>query len=147
MSRKEIKIRLKRSEKTFLEEFLKKGNRKARAIARANILLMANKGMSTGSIVDAIGTHRQSVWRIKNRYMAEGLDKALHEKARPGQPRKYTEKHEAEIIALACTDPPKGRRRWTIQLLTDALGGRKNFKTVNRESVRLVLKKRRQNPG
>lgn len=147
MSRKEIRIRLKRSEKTFLEDFLKKGNRKARAIARANILLMADKGMSAESIVESLGIHRQRVWRTKKRYIAEGLDNALQEKARPGQPRKYTEKHEAEIIALACTDPPKGRRRWTIQLLTDALGGRKNFKNANRETVRLVLKKRRQNPG
>ena len=147
MSRDEIKIRLKKKEQHFLEIFLRKGTKKARAIARANILLMANKGMSTESIVEAIGTHRQTVWRIKKRCAAKGLEQALKEKPRPGQPRKYAEKHEAEIIAFACTNPPKGRKRWTIQLLTDTLRKKNNFKTMNRESVRLVLKKRGQNLG
>lgn len=147
MSRDEIKIRLKKNERTFLKNFLRKGTKKARAIARASILLMANKGMSTESIVEATGTHRQTVWRIKKRYVADGLEQSLKEKSRPGQPVKYTQKHEAEIIALACTDPPKGRKRWTIQLLADALRSRNRFKSANRESVRLVLKKRGQSLG
>ena|SRR3989338_5008535 len=147
MSRKEISVNLKRSEKTFLKDFLKKGNKKARAIARANILLLADNGMSTEKISEATNTHRQRIWRTKKRYVEEGLDKTLKEKPRPGQPRKYAEKHEAEIIAFACTNPPKGRKRWTIQLLTDTLRKKSNFKTVNRESVRLVLKKRGQSLG
>lgn len=147
MSRDEIKIRLKKKELEFLGDFLRKGSKKARAIARANILLMANKGMSTESIVEAIGTHRQTVWRIKKRYAAKGLKEALKEKPRPGQPVKYTEKHEAEIIAFACTNPPKGRKRWTIQLLTERMKKKRGCGTINRESVRLVLKKREQSLG
>lgn len=147
MSRDEIKIRLKKKERDFLENFLRKGSKKARAIARANILLMAHKGISTESIVEAIGIHRQTVWRIKKRYAAKGLEEALKEEPRPGQPRKYKEKHEAEIIALACTDPPKGKKRWTIQLLTQRMRKKRGCGTINRESVRLVLKKRGQSLG
>lgn len=130
-----------------MEGFVKKGTKKARAIARANVLLLADEGYSTKSISEITKVHRQSVWRIKKRYLEEGLESALEEKPRPGQPTKYTEKHEAEIIALACTSPPEGRKRWTLQLLTDEAQKRPDFKTVNRESIRLILKKARLSPG
>ena len=141
MSRKEIKIKLKKSERNFLKIFLKKGSKKARAIARANILLMADKGLVTEDISEALGIHRQSVWRIKKRYMDAGIGEVLRERQRSGQPRKYTDRHNTEIIALACTSPPKGRKRWTVRLLTEHVRKKKGVKTINRESVRLVLKK------
>lgn len=147
MARKEIMTRLKKGERAFLRDFVQKGNAKARAIARANILLMANKGMSTEAITKATGVHRQRVWRTKTRYAKEGLMNTLREKPRSGQPRKYTDKHEAEIIALACASPPEGRKRWTMELLTECMRKKKGAKTMNRETVRLVLKKRGRSLG
>lgn len=134
-------IKLKKEDLNFLRKFIKKGTKKARAIARANALLLANEGYSNSVISKATGLHRQSIWRIKKRYLEGGLNSALEDKPRPGQPRKYTEKHEAEIIAQACTEPPEGRKRWTIQLLVKKLRKKNEFETINRESVRLVLKK------
>ncbi|MGC9444919.1 MAG: helix-turn-helix domain-containing protein [Candidatus Methanospirareceae archaeon] len=54
---------------------------------------------------------------------------------------------EAEIITLACTSPPDGRVRWTIRLLAEKLNEREGFETINRETVRLVLKKAKLDLG
>ena len=144
---KNLKIKLEKKERKFLKDFLKKGTKKARAIARANVLLLADEGWETDTISKMVNVHRQRVWRIKKRYMKEGLKSALEEKPRSGQPRKYNEKHNAEIIATACTKAPRGRKRWTIRLLTKTLKKRNGFQTLNRESVRLVLKKTRPSLG
>jgi len=142
-----LRIELTEEEREFLHQFVKTGTKKARAIARANVLLLVDEGCSNDEISKLAKVHRQSIWRTKKRYLEEGLDSALEEKPRPGQPKKYIEKQEAEIIAMACTDPPRGRKRWTIRLLTDEMKKKKGFKTINRESVRLILKKRKLNLG
>ena len=144
---KNIKIKLEKKERKFLKDFLKNGTKKARAIARANVLLLADEGWETDTISKMVNVHRQRVWRIKKRYLKDGLNSALEEKPRSGQPRKYKEKHNAEIIATACTKAPKGRKRWTIRLLTKTLKRKRGFRTLNRESVRLILKKTKQSLG
>lgn len=144
---RELPVVLKPGERKFLKAFLRSGTRKARAIARANILLLADRGYATNEISEALNVHRQRVWRVKQRYAREGLETALGEKPRSGQPKKYGEKHEAEIIATACTNPPAGSKRWSIELLTEALRKRSGFSTLNRESVRLVLKKAKRSLG
>lgn len=140
-------VHLSEKECGYLKEFVKKGEKKARMIARANILLLADEGYDNETLSKLANVHRQSIWRTKKRYLTEGLQSALEEKPRTGQPRKYTNKHEAEIIALACTTPPKGRKRWSMILLTETLKQKKGFKTINRESIRLILKKQKPNPG
>jgi len=144
---KNLKIKLKKEERKFLQDFLKKGTKKARAIARANVLLLADEGWETDTISKMVKVHRQKVWRVKKRYLKEGLKSALEEKLRSGQPRKYNEKHEAEIIAQACTSAPKGRKRWTVRLLTKKLRQKKELRKINRETVRLILKKTKQSLG
>lgn len=138
---KSLQIKLKKEEREFLENFIKKGTKKAREIARANVLLLLNEGWEVSEIAKIAKVHRQRIWRIKKRFLKEGLESTLEEKSRSGQPKKYTKKHEAEIIAQACTSAPKGRKRWTVRLLTKEVKKKKGFKTINRESVRLVLKK------
>ena len=138
---KNLKIKLKKEEREFLQDFLKKGTKKARAIARANVLLLAGEGWETDTIAKMVNVHRQRIWRIKKRFLEEGLESALEEKPRSGQPPKYTKRHEAEIIAQACTSAPKGRKRWSVRLLAKELKKKKGLGTINRESVRLVLKK------
>lgn len=144
---KNLKIKLKKEERKFLREFLKKGTKKARAIARANVLLFADEGWKTDTIAKMVRVHRQRVWRIKKEYLQGGLHSALNEKPRSGQPPKYKEEHKAMIIATACTSPPKGRKRWTVRLLATKLRSEKGFKTITRESIRLVLKKTKLSLG
>lgn len=141
------KLNLKEEEHKLLQAYLKKGTKKARAISRANILLLLGEGWEINTISEMLKVHRQKIWRTKKRFFEEGLEKSLEEKPRSGQPRKYTPKHEAEIIAEACTKAPKGRKRWTVRLLAKKLKKMKGFKTINRESIRLVLKKRKLSLG
>jgi transposase len=135
------RIRLNDKEVEYLRAFVKKGRKSARELTRARILLLVNEGRTENEIKDILGICRATVSNVKKRYRKEGLQRALTEKPRPGQPRKYTDKQKAEIIAMACTDPPRGMKRWTIRLLTEEMRKKKDFKTINRETVRLVLKK------
>ena len=141
------RISLTLDEREFLQRFVRTGTKKARAIRRAKILLLLDDDYSNEEISKMTDVHRQSIWRTKKRFLEEGLDSVLNERPRPGQPRKYLEKQEAEIIAMACTDPPKGRERWTVRLLTERMRRRKDFETLNRETVRLILKKAKLGPG
>lgn len=142
-----IEINLSSNERKYLEQFVKTGTKKARAISRAKVLLFADERYNNDEITKITGVHRQGIWRTKKRYVDEGLSSVLNEKPRPGQPKKYTPKQEAEIIAMACTNPPKGRKRWTIRLLTERMKRRNDFETINRETVRLILKKAKLNLG
>jgi len=92
-------------------------------------------------IEDFLNVDRLTIWRTKKKYLEQGVEKALEEQERPGQPVKYTTDQQAELAALACGPCPAGRRRWTIRLLTEVLKGKPGFETINRESVRLALKK------
>ena len=141
------KLKLKPKEIRFLKQFTGKGKRSARALKRANILLLLDKVETGDSIADKLNVHRDTVYNVKRRYLKEGLDVALSEKQRPGQPIKYDKKKEAGIIAYACTSPPEGRSRWSIRLLTEELSKKKEFKTVKREAIRLILKKHKLNHG
>lgn len=142
-----MKLKLKRREAKFLKGFTKKGNKNARVFRRATILLLLDKGETGDSIAEKLNVNRDTVYNVKRRYLHEGLNGALQDKSRPGQPLKYKTKHRAEIIAYACTRPPEGRKRWSIRLLTEELQKKKGFTTINRETIRLVLKKTTPNLG
>lgn len=141
------KISFTEDEIKYLTDFIKRGRKSTRELTRARILLLIHDGKTEMEIKEILHICRATVSNTKKRYRKEGLQSSLSEKPRSGQPRKYTNKHEAEIIAMACTDPPKGRNRWTIQLLTERMKRRKCFETLNRESVRLVLKKAKLDLG
>jgi putative transposase len=141
------KLKLKSKEVTFLKQFTRKGKKSARALKRANILLLLNKGENGDSISPKLNVNRDTVYNVKGRYLNEGLDVALSEKQRSGQPVKYDKKKKAEIIAYACTEPPEGRKRWTVRLLAEEISKEKGFETINRESIRLTLKKVEQSRG
>ncbi|AKB37763.1 Mobile element protein [Methanosarcina siciliae C2J] len=93
-----------------------------------------------------MGVGRSTALRIRKRYHEEGLQSALVDKPRSGQPKKYNERHAAEIIALACTKPPEGRKRWSLSLLCEELRKREGFETINKETIRLILKKNKIKP-
>jgi len=134
-------IKLTEKEVEYLNAFIKKGRKSARELTRARVLLLVNLGRTEMEIKDMLGICRATVSNIKKRYREEGLQSALTERPRLGQPKKYTERHEAEIIAQACTKSPDGRKRWSLTLLTEELRKKEGFETINRESVRLILKK------
>ena len=143
-------IKLKKRQLAYLKNFVKTGTKSARAIARANILRLAHECKTEEEIAKMLAVCRATVCNVKKRYRLEGLESALDEKPRSGQPIKYTDKHKADIIALTCSNPPEGREKWTLELLVEHLGTNPNFKDVpdiNHESVRLILKKAAQSHG
>jgi transposase len=110
-------------------------------------LLLLHKGKKDSEIIDFLDVDRATIWRTKQRYLKEGLQEALQEKQRSGQPAKYGPKQKAEIIATACSEPPEGRARWTLELLSDKLKEKEGLSSINRETIRLILKKTNVNPG
>jgi transposase len=141
-----LNINLKNSEMKFLTKFIRKGKKNARSLTRARILLLANKGKGDTEIANTLGVGRSTALRIRKRYLEEGLQSALLDKPRPGQPEKYNERHAVEITALACTKPPEGRKRWSLVLLCEELKKKEGFETINRETIRLILKKNKIKP-
>ena len=144
---KETELVLSESDRRTLSAFRSKGVHPAREVNRAHVLLAMDSGVADATISEVVGLGRTALWRTRAAYCQGGLEYALHDEARPGQPRKYLTDQEAEVVALACSEPPSGRKRWTIGLLTAAARKHPNLASVNRETVRQMLKKTIASPG
>ena len=123
------------------------GQHSAREVTRAHILLAAEARVPTAQIQQVLGVSRMVIWRTQSAYTEKGLDYALYDAARPGQPTKYGTDQEAEVVALACSQPPEGAVRWTVRSLTIAARHRPKLEDINRESIRQILKKTSVNLG
>ena len=140
-------FKLQNKDREFLENLTKTGKRNSKEFERAYILLALDKGKKHNEIEDFYNVSRISIWRVKNKYKKVGAQEAIKDELHPGQPPKYKEKEKAEIVALACTKAPEGRARWTIELLEKTLKQREGMETINRETIRLTLKKMNVNLG
>ena len=137
----DAKLKLNARERDYLRAFKKSGGLSLREFNRATILLFLDKGLTISEIGNLLEVERTTIWRIKKRYLQYGLEVALIEDSRSGQPTKYTTRHLAELTALACGPVPEGRRRWTIRLLVKELNKQEGFETITYGSVRKLLKK------
>src|SRR5438552_9241489 len=117
---KSNQIKLPSGDQRFLEGFRSKGQHSARETTRAHILLASQAGVPAVRIQEVLGVSRMVIWRTHSAYREKGLDYALYDAARPGQPSKYGTDQEAEVVSLACSQRPEGASRWTIRLLTIA---------------------------
>ena len=129
------------TDRNYLSKFIRTGKKTGKELVRAYVLLALDKGERQGDISRYYHVGRSTIWRTKDGYLTGGLDLALNDRDRPGAPVKYDERAEAEIIALACSQCPEGRARWTVRLLTRHAKKIAGMEGINRESVRLVLKK------
>lgn len=144
MPKKRYVVELTEEEREQLCEQIRRGRDSARKIRRAHILLLADEGRTDGNIGEALHISRPTVQRTRKRFVEGGLEWALNERPRPGQRPKLGGKQEAFLIAFACSDPPRGRKRWTMQLLADRLVVLGMVDSISGETVRRVLKKRGQ---
>lgn len=139
---KRLTIFLNEEEEKFLEEKRSRERLTKRERDRIEILLLCQRRKRECDIADFLGIGTDKVWRVKKRFQEGGIEKALSEDPRPGQPRKYTQEHETSLVAIVCTNPPKGRSTWTLDLLKEALQKeQEGCAGVSRETVRLMLKK------
>lgn len=132
-------FKLKVKDREFLINLTKTGNRNSREFERAYILLALDKGKRHDEISEFYNVSRITIWRVKTKYLEAGALEAIKDDPRPGQPRKYDDNDTGEIVAMACSQAPEGRSRWTIRLLEKNLNEKGIM--INRESIRLVLKK------
>jgi transposase len=141
---KQTTFHLSEADRLALDAFRSKGVHPAREVNRAHVLMALDGGVRDAAIRQVLGLGRTALWRTRAAYRQDGLEYALHDEARPGQPRKYQTEEEAKVAALACSAPPGGRKRWTIRLLTAAAREHPGLANVNRETVRQILRKRLQ---
>jgi transposase len=144
---KRYKVELTEEERTKLEALTTKGSAKARRIKRALILLAANDGDTDEAITAKLRVSTATVERVRKRFVLESLEAALSEQQRPGKPRLLDGRQEAHVIALACSEPPAGRARWTLQLLAERLVELQIVEAICDETVRRTLKRGTLSPG
>jgi transposase len=133
------RVDLSEAERSELEALLRGGRRAARTLKRAQILLAADAGMPDETIAQSLGVGGSTVYRTKRRFVEGNLDKALHEEPRPGAARKLSAQEEALLVATACSRPPEGRARWTIELLAGEIVRLTEHDGISRETVRRRL--------
>jgi transposase len=136
-----FEVELDKAEREQLEGMLKKGKWSARKLKRAQILLAAEAGQKDEQSAVTLRVHVHTVERTRKRFVLGGLEKALNEDQRPGGKTKLDGKGEAVLVALACSDPPKGYGVWTMQMLADRLVELGVVDSITDEAVRLRLKK------
>jgi transposase len=133
------RVTLTQYERDELGGLLSGGKNPARKLKRAQILLAADAGVSDEDIALSVGVGGSTVYRTKRRFVEGNLERALSEEPRPGAERKLTGKEEALLVATACSNPPAGRARWTLELLADALVKLTPHESLSRETVRRRL--------
>jgi len=144
---KKYVVELTDEERNQLLALLKKGKVAARKPCRAQTLLQAEKGASDLLIATTLHPGVATVERTRKRFVEEGLDTALTERRRPGGRLKSQGKDEAFLIAPACSMPPNGRKRGTLQLLADRLVEVGIVDTISGDTIGRTLKKTRSSRG
>lgn len=140
-------VNLTVEEKEELNHLLTRGKAPARSLTRARILQLANAGRSNEEIKSALNVSTTTISRIRRRYCEGGLSFALSEKPRSGAPPKIGGRLEAQIVQLACSEPPEGRSKWTLRLLADKLVELDCVDSISHMSVHRTLKKTRSSRG
>jgi len=141
-------IELLAEERRELEALVRRGKGSARKLTRARVLLLSDAGRSgpgwtDAQIAEALGVTTRGIEMLRKRAVEEGPLAAIEHKpqVRPSVARKFDGDSEARLIALACGEPPKGHRRWSLRLLADRLVELRVFGSVSHETVRRVMKK------
>src|SRR5438874_7842705 len=133
------RVELSQTERAELTALLSGGKHAARKLKRAQVLLAADVGASDEAIATSVGVSGSTIYRTKRRFVLGNLEAALSEEPRPGADRKLSGKEEALLVATACPTPPKGRARWTLELLAGELVKLTEHANISRETVRRRL--------
>ena len=141
MSQKSHCVKLKKRAHQYLQKIVESGEEKARKITRCRVLLLADQGKTDQEISGALNVCLATIFNIRRRYHQEGLERAINEGARPGQPPKFKGKSMAKITAIACSKPPEGHAKWSLRLLADRVIELDIVESISYGSVHNILKK------
>jgi len=147
-------VTLTSEERVLLRHLVSSGKAAARKLTHARVLLLADASSDgpardDAAIAQALGVGASTIHRVRQRFVLESFEAALSPRPSPPRPQKVKVHGAIEhaLIELACSDPPKGRSRWTLQLLADQLVMLGQLPSVSLETVRQALKKTSFNRG
>lgn len=129
------RVTLSSEERQSLLDLIRGGNVAARKVRRAQILLAADARISDDEIARTVVVGTSTVYRTKQRFVEEGLERALNEAPRPGNPRKLSVTDEALLVAVSCSKPPIGCATWTLQLLANEMVRLTSHETLSTNTV------------
>jgi len=142
------RVTLTQEERKELESMTRRGKTHARKFIHARALLLCDAGAegpawNVSDVATALGVSSRAIEHLKKRFVEDGFEAALERKPREKPPREVTfdGAFEARLIALACSDAPNGRRRWTVRLLADKAVELSFAASMSHMTVQRVLKK------
>lgn len=144
------KVTLTKEERKQLLALIGKGKHTSQQYRNACILINSDEGpygqkLSNEQIAQVLQINTKTVERVKQRFVEEGFDSCIERKPYPQKgPKKTDGDFEAHLIALSCSEAPKGYARWSLRLLADKMVELKYAESISYETVRQVLKKRNQ---
>lgn len=141
------KVKLTQAERKRLLAIVSTGRNKATVIRRAHILLKCDEGKTDAEIAEMLYSSTDTVQRLRQRFCEHGLEVSLVDQPHPQPEPHLDEGQEAYLTALACSEPPPGRVRWTLALLAEKLIKAGQVEQISAETVRQVLKKNKLSLG
>jgi len=144
---RQTELHLLEADRATVDAIRRKGFHRSREVNRAHALSCLDRGVPEAQILEVLGMGRTALWRTRTAYLQGGLELAVFDVARSGRPKQYDTDAEARVTALAWSEPPQGRQRWTIVQLEEAARQETGLGTVSRETVRRMLKKTNSSSG
>ena len=141
MVRDKYAVRLEPEQKEELQHLIRVGKSSARVTARARILLKSDDGWAAPQVAEALDVALGTVYRIKQHFTEEGLERALRDRRQANRYRKLDDWGEAHLVALACSPAPEGHDHWTLRLLAGKVVELGLASSMSHEGVRKRLKK------
>jgi transposase len=141
------RVELTDAERSQLLGMIGKGRHGARTLARARILLKADEGLTDEEAAAVLNVGYATVGRVRQRFVEEGLERALRDAPRPGAKPKLDERQCAHLIAVACSEAPEGHDHWTLRLLAGKVVELGFAESYSHEAVRQTLKKTTSSRG
>ena len=141
MVREKYAVRLTPEERENLQRLVRGGKSPARMTTRARILLKTGDGWPAPQVAEALDVAKGTVYRIKRRFVEDGLEGALWERTQAHRYRKLDDRGEAHPVALGCSPAPEGHDHWTLRLLAGKVVELGLASSMSHEGVRQRLKK------
>ena len=138
-------VKLSETDRTYLENLIKKGSLPAKTYKRAFALLELDRGRTFTDVAKTVVVVIQTVSTWAKKYKESGLE-FLTDKPRPGRPSVIDGLQRAQVTALACSEPPEGYGRWSLRLLADKAVELEYVEAISYGEVRRILKKTNSNP-
>jgi putative transposase len=136
---KRLEVKLPKSDERSLVQLLRSGVQQVRVVLRSLALLQLSGGDSAPMLARRLRLTPKTVRDIGKRYLEGGVDRALYERPRQGAKPILSPTEQQRIIAMACSDAPEGRARWTVRLIAEQAIKRKLVPKVGRETIRILL--------